>query len=465
VVNVQGDEPLMPEALIDQVAAELAARPGADIATLAVPLQSVSVLLDPNVAKVVTDLQQRALYFSRAPIPWARDGAPAGLASQRSHVGARRHLGIYAYRVSALRRIAALPPSEHELLEQLEQLRALDAAGQQGWRRFENSLASVRTSPGVRQRKSADAGVPQSGYSRRAAAAVVACIVAGRHGNCRIYPGRASSLARMGFSAVTASNAAAKSRQMTVANTVVQLPVRSCSHAASGPPRIEPIPCAMRLYTVAMMSKVTPLLLAAIVALANTTAVHAADPAPFDLAGPVIEVTVTRDGIDVADFPGSKPCGWGSPLDQSGSATHAIGALRDGGHLSARGNQSAAGQLVFFLRRHGAANAHSRVMQVTVPQAAQQLLLFLAPETSGDYQNTDWRGSRPPRGFRTRLAGPEPGHARSLAIGRLSVGDRPYRPERSGNAQGHRSAAGAQPGDQSGRQVSRPHCRSSRLPA
>ena len=126
VVNVQGDEPLMPEALIDQVAAELAARPGADIATLAVPLQSVSVLLDPNVAKVVTDLQQRALYFSRAPIPWARDGAPAGLASQRSHVGARRHLGIYAYRVSALRRIAALPPSEHELLEQLEQLRALD---------------------------------------------------------------------------------------------------------------------------------------------------------------------------------------------------------------------------------------------------------------------------------------------------------------------------------------------------
>jgi 3-deoxy-manno-octulosonate cytidylyltransferase (CMP-KDO synthetase) len=126
VVNVQGDEPLMPEALIDQVAAELAARPGADIATLAVPLQSVSVLLDPNVAKVVTDLQQRALYFSRAPIPWARDGAPAGLASQRSHVGARRHLGIYAYRVSALRRIAALPPSEHEQVEQLEQLRALD---------------------------------------------------------------------------------------------------------------------------------------------------------------------------------------------------------------------------------------------------------------------------------------------------------------------------------------------------
>jgi 3-deoxy-manno-octulosonate cytidylyltransferase (CMP-KDO synthetase) len=126
VVNLQGDEPLMPAALIDQVAALLAASPGADIATLAVPLKSVAALLDPNVAKVVTDVRQRALYFSRAPIPWSRDGAPAGLASQVSHLGARRHLGIYAYRVAALRRIALLPPSEHELLEQLEQLRALD---------------------------------------------------------------------------------------------------------------------------------------------------------------------------------------------------------------------------------------------------------------------------------------------------------------------------------------------------
>jgi 3-deoxy-manno-octulosonate cytidylyltransferase (CMP-KDO synthetase) len=149
VVNVQGDEPLMPEALIDQVAAELAAHPGADIATLAVPLQSVSVLLDPNVAKVVTDLQQRALYFSRAPIPWARDGAPAGLASQRSHVGARRHLGIYAYRVSALRRIAALPPSEHELLEQLEQLRALDHG-------MDIRVADALVAPGIEVNTPAD---------------------------------------------------------------------------------------------------------------------------------------------------------------------------------------------------------------------------------------------------------------------------------------------------------------------
>lgn len=149
VVNVQGDEPLMPEALIDQVAAELAARPGSDIATLAVPLQSVAALLDPNVAKVVTDLQQRALYFSRAPIPWARDGAPAGLASQHSHVGARRHLGIYAYRVAALRRITALPPSEHELLEQLEQLRALDHG-------MDIRVADAIVAPGVEVNTPAD---------------------------------------------------------------------------------------------------------------------------------------------------------------------------------------------------------------------------------------------------------------------------------------------------------------------
>jgi len=126
VVNVQGDEPLMPAALIDQVAALLAAHPGTDIATLAVPLSSTAALLDPNVVKVVSDLRQRALYFSRAPIPWSRDDAPAGITSQASHAGARRHIGIYAYRVSALRRIAASPPSALELIERLEQLRALE---------------------------------------------------------------------------------------------------------------------------------------------------------------------------------------------------------------------------------------------------------------------------------------------------------------------------------------------------
>jgi 3-deoxy-manno-octulosonate cytidylyltransferase (CMP-KDO synthetase) len=126
VVNVQGDEPLMPGALIRQVAALLATHADADIATLASPITVLSEFLDPNTVKVVTDAAGRALYFSRAPIPWNRDGAPAGLASQRDLSGARRHIGIYAYRVAALLRLAALPVSALEASEKLEQLRALE---------------------------------------------------------------------------------------------------------------------------------------------------------------------------------------------------------------------------------------------------------------------------------------------------------------------------------------------------
>lgn len=126
VVNVQGDEPLMPAALIQQVAALLARHADADIATLASPITKVREFLDPNTVKVVTDGAGRALYFSRAPIPWNRDGAPAGLASQRDLSGARRHIGIYAYRVAALLRLAALPVSALETSEKLEQLRALE---------------------------------------------------------------------------------------------------------------------------------------------------------------------------------------------------------------------------------------------------------------------------------------------------------------------------------------------------
>jgi 3-deoxy-manno-octulosonate cytidylyltransferase (CMP-KDO synthetase) len=128
VVNVQGDEPLMPAALIRQVAALLMANAEADIATLASPITVVSDFLDPNTVKVVADGAGRALYFSRAPIPWNRDGAPAALTSQRDLTGARRHIGIYAYRVSALLRLAALPVSALEMSEKLEQLRALEAA-------------------------------------------------------------------------------------------------------------------------------------------------------------------------------------------------------------------------------------------------------------------------------------------------------------------------------------------------
>lgn len=126
VVNLQADEPLMPPALIRQVARLLASDPQASIATLATPVQSLEEFLDPNAVKVVCGAQGRALYFSRSPIPWNRDGAPTGLASQRVFAGSMRHVGIYAYRVGALRRLAALAPTPLEQAEKLEQLRALE---------------------------------------------------------------------------------------------------------------------------------------------------------------------------------------------------------------------------------------------------------------------------------------------------------------------------------------------------
>jgi 3-deoxy-manno-octulosonate cytidylyltransferase (CMP-KDO synthetase) len=127
VVNVQGDEPLLAPRLIRQVAELLHAHPTAHLATLCTSIRNVHELLDPNVVKVVMRSDGFALYFSRAPIPWHRDGAQQGLVSQTSIQGAHRHLGIYAYRVSALRDITALPPSDLELTEKLEQLRALQA--------------------------------------------------------------------------------------------------------------------------------------------------------------------------------------------------------------------------------------------------------------------------------------------------------------------------------------------------
>jgi 3-deoxy-manno-octulosonate cytidylyltransferase (CMP-KDO synthetase) len=126
VVNVQGDEPLIPPAVIRQVASLLESDREAAIATLATPVESLAEFLDPNAVKVVTDSKGRALYFSRAPIPWNREGAPSGLSTQRVFAGARRHVGIYAYRVGALRRLASLPPTPLEKAEKLEQLRALE---------------------------------------------------------------------------------------------------------------------------------------------------------------------------------------------------------------------------------------------------------------------------------------------------------------------------------------------------
>jgi 3-deoxy-manno-octulosonate cytidylyltransferase (CMP-KDO synthetase) len=127
IVNVQGDEPQLPPALIDQVAELLASEIRADLATLSTPIASLQDFLDPNVVKVVVGSDRSALYFSRAPIPWHRDGAAYGIASQTSTLGAQRHLGIYAYRVAGLRRMTSMAPSTLETTERLEQLRALQA--------------------------------------------------------------------------------------------------------------------------------------------------------------------------------------------------------------------------------------------------------------------------------------------------------------------------------------------------
>jgi 3-deoxy-manno-octulosonate cytidylyltransferase (CMP-KDO synthetase) len=120
VVNVQGDEPLIPPAVIDQVAQLLATHTRADIATLAVKLDAATDLSEPNIVKVACDATGRALYFSRAAIPWNRD-APTTLLP--AHL---RHVGIYAYRVSALRRLARMSVGRLEQIEKLEQLRALE---------------------------------------------------------------------------------------------------------------------------------------------------------------------------------------------------------------------------------------------------------------------------------------------------------------------------------------------------
>ncbi len=125
VVNVQGDEPLVPPQVIDQVAQLLANCPTAGVATLAEPLMDVADCFNPNIVKVVTDLQGRALYFSRAPIPWGRDtyaGDNPGLPPAEL---ARRHIGIYAYRVALLHEFVRWPVAALETWEKLEQLRVL----------------------------------------------------------------------------------------------------------------------------------------------------------------------------------------------------------------------------------------------------------------------------------------------------------------------------------------------------
>ncbi len=122
IINLQADEPLLPPALIKQAAEMLQAQPRADVATLCVPLREKAEIENPHVVKVICDRQGRALYFSRAAIPWTPD-------RQAGSFPYCRHIGLYAYRAGSLRRFSALPACTLECAEQLEQLRILYGGG------------------------------------------------------------------------------------------------------------------------------------------------------------------------------------------------------------------------------------------------------------------------------------------------------------------------------------------------
>ena len=126
VVNVQGDEPLIPPELIGEVARVLAERPEASMGTAAHAIHELAEYTSPHVVKVVLDARQLALYFSRAPIAWWRDGQQAdGRFAALPQPAPLRHIGIYSYRAGFLRQFPQLPPAPMETLESLEQLRAL----------------------------------------------------------------------------------------------------------------------------------------------------------------------------------------------------------------------------------------------------------------------------------------------------------------------------------------------------
>ena len=126
VVNVQGDEPLIPAAVINQVAENLAQNQFASVATLSEPIHSLDDFRNPNIVKVVADQAGKALYFSRAPIPWPRDHfARVDINSLPDNFPAQRHIGIYAYRVALLNRFITWPQALLEQIESLEQLRVL----------------------------------------------------------------------------------------------------------------------------------------------------------------------------------------------------------------------------------------------------------------------------------------------------------------------------------------------------
>jgi 3-deoxy-manno-octulosonate cytidylyltransferase (CMP-KDO synthetase) len=140
VVNVQGDEPLLEPALIREVADKLAAHPDAAVATACHAIEDAAEAFNPNVVKVVLDRDGRALYFSRATIPWARDAFAGAAREVPPGLPLYRHYGLYAYRVAFLREYRTLEPAPIERFEALEQLRAL-------WHGYRIVVAITRGTP------------------------------------------------------------------------------------------------------------------------------------------------------------------------------------------------------------------------------------------------------------------------------------------------------------------------------
>lgn len=141
VVNVQGDEPLMDPQLINDLALTLAQDDSASIATCAAPILDAQHLFNPNVVKAVARRDGRALYFSRAPIPWSRDALAEGQKVLAPGLVALHHIGMYAYRAGFLRIFPSLAPGTLEQIESLEQLRALEHG-------FHIALKTIPNHPG-----------------------------------------------------------------------------------------------------------------------------------------------------------------------------------------------------------------------------------------------------------------------------------------------------------------------------
>ncbi len=142
IVNVQGDEPEMPAALINQVADDMASHTDAVMTTLGFPLRDFNDVIDPNLVKLVRDEAGYAQYFSRAPIPWHRNDFAEGLQAPADLGLFYRHIGLYAYRAGFLREYVNWPPAPTELAESLEQLRVL-------WHGRKIHVSIADQSPGI----------------------------------------------------------------------------------------------------------------------------------------------------------------------------------------------------------------------------------------------------------------------------------------------------------------------------